>query len=91
MEKEYIARKISNCKKLISTAISPEQEKIYQGYMKFWTKVKNTTQQAEPAESDPAVEQFVAEYPNKKAYYKRNGVIHQTKAFQEFLKNKDVE
>ena len=101
MSEEYIARKIENCKKLIETASSPEQKKIYRGYLEFW-KFNNLKIKVPPEEKiieatilDLGEVQKAAEfenkYPPKKAYYIRDGISNKTKAFQEFLKNKDVE
>ena len=118
MSEDYIARKIENCKKLIETALSPEQKKIYKSYYQYWKeKIKvppeeeliESTQtitddlvafSLNPAEINATIldlgevqkaAEFENKYPPKKAYYIRDGISNKTKAFQEFLKNKDVE
>jgi len=97
MSEDYIARKIENCKKLIETASSPEQKKIYRGYLEFW-KFNNLKIKVPPEEKiieaiipDLGLAQKAAEFENKhfpkKAYYIRDGNTNQTRAFKEFLKS----
>ena len=86
MDKEYIARKISNCKALISTAISPEQKKIYQAYLEFWQK-KLPPQNDEIYDDSDYETMFKIEFPNKKSHYKRNGKLYPTKAFKTFVES----
>ena len=81
MDKNYINRKIKNCKELIRDATSEAQMDIYQGYLEFWQKKTKKVSIKE------AKEAFKLEFPNKKSHYKRDDKLYRTKAFKEFLKS----
>ncbi|KKL90525.1 hypothetical protein LCGC14_1903830 [marine sediment metagenome] len=90
MDKEYIERKIKNCKELILHANSKAQAEIYQGYLDYWKSSyipkpkKQTTKKPDIKE---AVKAFKLEFPTKKSHYKRDNKKYRTKAFKEFLKS----
>ncbi len=100
MDKEYIKIKIENCKYLISNANSAAQKAVYQGYLELWQeKAKNikihpSKPKKEPPE-EPEEEEvdyesmFKIKYPNKNAYYIRDGRRYSTKLFIEFLKSSE--
>ena len=99
MDKKYIARKISNCKKLIEAASSEDQKKIYQGYLDYWKTFDKSKKIPREIPPDPAKESeevivdiadqyadiFEIENAPKQAYYKRSGQWIRTKAFEEYL------
>ncbi|KKM87761.1 hypothetical protein LCGC14_1265700 [marine sediment metagenome] len=87
MSEDYIARKIENCKKLIETASSPEQKKIYQGYLEIWQKAVKVG----PVGENIHAAAFERIHTPKKAYYIRDGNTNQTRAFKEYLKRQEVE
>ena len=101
MDKEYIKIKIENCNYLIKNANSAAQKTVYQGYLKFWQKQipKEPKPKEEPPEVDEVetiiedlteiqkAEEFEVKFPNRKAYYTREGKTYPTKAFQEFIKS----
>ena len=84
MNQDYISRKIKNCKDLISNATSKAQAEIYRGYLENWTRENGET--PDLIETHKA-DEFEHEFPNKKAYYKRNGKYLKTCRFKEFLKS----
>ena len=45
--KEYVLKKIENCKMLVETAISEAQRAVYQGYLDFWQGKDDATAAAE--------------------------------------------
>ena len=57
-EKEYIIKKIENCKMLVETATSEVQREIYQGYLDFW--------KGHDAEAVAAEKKLIAEAEVKK-------------------------
>lgn len=103
MDTKYIAKKLFQCKELVKNAISEAQKEIYQEYLEFWQeKAKNIKIHShepepeieviiKPEDDDWEVKEaanFKVKFPDKKAYYKRDGVVYKTRAFTEFLKSK---
>ena len=95
MDKEYIKIKIENCNYLIKNSNSPAQKTVYQGYLKFWQK--QIPKEPKPKDEIESViddltvlqkaEEFEVKFPNKKAYYTREGKTYPTRLFKEFLKS----
>ena len=89
MDQEYINRKIAKCQKLVDNATSEAQKEIYQGYLDYWITKSNRKTDTETGErvSTPLTKEaeFKFQFPNKNAYYTRDGITHKTKAFKEFL------
>ncbi len=96
MNQDYINLKIRNCKELIQSSTSEAQKKIYKEYLIFW-QAKNVDPWGDIPENVGSIiqdlteaqraEEFRHKYPNKKAYYKRNGKYLETRRFKEFLKS----
>ncbi len=85
MDKNYINKKIKNCKELVNSATSDAQRAIYIGYLEFWQKkTKKTPKKINIKEAKKA---FKLEFPNKKSHYTRNDKLYRTKSFKEFLKS----
>ena len=100
MNQDYINLKIRNCKKLIQSSTSEAQKKIYKEYLVFWqlkefdllhfkngNAPKNIGSIIQDLTEAQRAEEFRHKYPNKKAYYKRNGKYLETRRFKEFLKS----
>ncbi len=94
LNQDYINLKIVNCKELVKNATSEAQAEIYIGYLEFWQKKLKPKKTYPDVEYNSVVyndanyiEQYMAKFPNKKAYYKRNGKSYKTRGFKEFLKN----
>ena len=93
--KGYIELKIKQCNHLVNGATSENQKEIYQDYLDFWeSKLEaiDSNNWIEPEDDNWEVKEateFKVKFPNKKAYYKRDGTVHKTKAFIEFLNLKE--
>jgi len=89
---QEVNRKIKQCRELMANAISPKQRTIYRGYLQFWqekitkSNLKTDTETSERVSTPLTKEaKFKLQFPNKHAYYTRDGITHKTKAFKEFL------
>jgi deoxyribodipyrimidine photolyase len=92
-----VNRKIKNCQELVDNATSEDQKKIYRGYLDFWKNWKAAEKKKpkevipekiellEVIDEVPPEAEFKRNFPNKQAYYSRNGEMHMTKAFKEYL------
>jgi len=83
MDKAYIKRKIENCKNLIENATSEAQRLEYLVYLEFWEAKRGVKVYIDVDKA----QLFEAEFPLRKAYYKRDGKQYKTKRFKEYLKN----
>ena len=66
--KEYVLKKIENCKMLVETAISEAQRAVYQGYLEFWQGKDDATAVAEKKRlAEEELKKFQEEESRKKA------------------------
>jgi len=87
MKESEILDIIERRKVLVETATSEAQREIYQGYLEFWQR-KIAVEIGSIIEDlivEQREEEFKLQFPNKNAYYTRDGITHKTKAFKEFL------
>lgn len=94
MDKDYIRRKIQNCRGLIASSTSDAQREIYKGYLLFWREelkfssaIVKEIKEANDEVDVGSAQLFEAKFPPKKAYYKRDGKQQKTRGFIEFLKS----
>ncbi len=92
MDKNYITKKIINCLDLINNATSDAQREVYQGYLELWQKrlEKSTPPLKDVVEYDDDITdeaKYKLEFPNRKAYYTKDGNLQKTRGFTEFLKS----
>ncbi len=87
MDDEYIPRKIKNCKDLISNATSEAQKEAYREYLDKWIKRLDEYGEIDPVDRALDDQLYEKKFPNKRAYYKRNGKYQKTRGYKEFLKS----